>query len=100
MIDRLEATVKRYNEITSELSKPEVIQDIKKMTELSREQTRLTETVELYGRYKQDLVILIHEKEQTVEALDGIITVLKARGYKILPITEDTEAMNFWKKNL
>ena len=54
----------------------------------------------LYGRYKQDLVILIHEKEQTVEALDGIITVLKARGYKILPITEDTEAMNFWKKNL
>ena len=54
----------------------------------------------LYGRHKQDLVILIHEKEQTVEALDGIITVLKARGYKILPITEDKEAMNFWKKNL
>ena len=55
MIDRLEATVKRYEEITSELSKPEIVQDIKKMTELSREQTRLTETVELYKKYKQVL---------------------------------------------
>ena len=53
MIDRLEATLKRYNEIISELSTPEVIQDIKKMTELSREQTRLTETVELYKKYKK-----------------------------------------------
>ena len=55
MIDRLEATVKRYEEITNELSKPEIVQDIKKMTELSREQTRLTETVELYTKYKQVL---------------------------------------------
>ncbi len=54
----------------------------------------------LYGRNKEDLVILMHEKEQTVEALDGIIKVLKERGYRILPITEDIEAMNFWSKNL
>ena len=26
--------------------------------------------------------------------------VLKERGYRILPITEDKEAMNFWSKNL
>lgn len=54
----------------------------------------------LYGRNKEDLVILMHEKEQTVEALEGIIIVLKERGYRILPITEDKEAMNFWSKNL
>lgn len=54
----------------------------------------------LNGRNKDDLVILMHEKEQTVEALEGIIKVLKERGYEILPITEDTEAMNFWSKNL
>ena len=42
----------------------------------------------------------MHEKEQTVEALEGIIMVLKERGYQILPITEDKEAMNFWSKNL
>ena len=63
MIDRLEATVKRYDEITNELSKPEIIQDIKKMTELSREQTRLTETVELYKRYKQVLSGIEEAKE-------------------------------------
>lgn len=54
----------------------------------------------LNGRNKEDLVLLMHEKEQTVEALDGIIKVLKERGYKILPITEDTEVMNFWNENL
>ena len=55
MIDRLEATVKRYEEITDELSKPDIVQDIKKMTELSKEQTRLSETVDLYTKYKQVL---------------------------------------------
>ena len=32
MIDRLEATLKRYNEINDELSNPDVFSDIKKMT--------------------------------------------------------------------
>ena len=54
----------------------------------------------LHGRNKEDLVILMHEKEQTVDALELIIIVLKERGYRILPITEDKEAMNFWSKNL
>lgn len=63
MIDRLEATVKRYDDITVELSKPEIIQDIKKMTELSKEQTRLSETVELYKKYKQVLVVIDEAKE-------------------------------------
>lgn len=63
MIDRLDATVKRYEEITNELSKPEIVQDIKKMTELSKEQTRLTETVELYTKYKQVLSGIEEAKE-------------------------------------
>ena len=69
MIDRLEATLKRYNEIISELSTPEVIQDIKKMTELSREQTRLTETVELYKKYKK-LVENIEEDKELLKDLE------------------------------
>ena len=36
MIDRLEATLKRYNEIGEELASPEIISDIKKMTLLSK----------------------------------------------------------------
>lgn len=54
----------------------------------------------LNGRNKDELVLLVHEKAQTVEALDGIIKILKERGYEIIPITEDEEAMNFWRKNL
>ena len=52
MIDRLEATLKRYNDIKEELAKPEVISDIKKMMELSKEQTRLEPLVEAYTKYK------------------------------------------------
>lgn len=69
MIDRLEATLKRYNDISNELSDPSIVSDIKKMTELSREQTRLGSIVEVYLRYKKVLEgieedkELIHDKE-------------------------------------
>jgi len=53
MIERLEAINSKYQEITNELSSPEVISDIKKMTELSKEQTRLGVIVEVYSKYKQ-----------------------------------------------
>ncbi len=62
MIDRLEATLKRYNDISLELLKPEVIQDIKKMTELSKEQTRLSEVVDLYKKYKKILENIDEDK--------------------------------------
>lgn len=53
-----------------------------------------------YGRNKSKLVILIHEKQQTVDALDSMIRVLKERGYKIMPITEDIEPHNYWNKTM
>lgn len=53
-----------------------------------------------YARDKRNLVLLMHEKEQTVNALDPMIKVLKERGYTIMPITEKTEPRNFWEKNL
>ena len=36
MIDRLEAIVTRFNEINEELSSPSIVNDIRKMTELSK----------------------------------------------------------------
>lgn len=63
MIDRLEAILNRYNEISEELSKSEIVSDIKKMTELSREQTRLEETVNLYQHYKKVLESIEEDKE-------------------------------------
>ena len=70
MIDRLEAIVRRYHQIESELSRPEVVSDHEQVTRLAREQRSLRETVETYTVYKrarQDLEsardLLRHEKD-------------------------------------
>ena len=63
MINRLEAILKRYNEIKEELSSPEIVSDIRKMTELSKEQTRLEKTVNIYEEYKQVLEDIEAAKE-------------------------------------
>ena len=54
MIDRLEATLEKYNSLTEELSKPEVLSDVKKMTSLSKEQASLADIIEKYKEYKKD----------------------------------------------
>jgi len=66
VINRLETILNRYNEISNELSSPEVINDIKKMTELSKEQRRLTATVEIYKKYK----IVLSDIETAKEMLN------------------------------
>ena len=65
MINRLEAIGKRYDEIANELSNPSVVSDIKKMTELSKEQRRLTPIVEIYKKYKKALDDIETAKEMT-----------------------------------
>ena len=52
-----------------------------------------------YGREREEIVILMHEKEQTVNALNDTIKILKERGYTILPITESISPKNFWIGN-
>ena len=52
MIDRLDVIEKRYDTINELLTQPEVVSDIKKLTELSKEQKGLEKTVELYREYK------------------------------------------------
>ena len=63
MIDRLELTEKRYNEIQELLISPEVISDIKKSRELSIEASNLEDIVECYKKYKQILSDLEEAKE-------------------------------------
>ena len=53
MNNRLVAVENRYNEIANELAKPEIVSDIKKMTELSKEQRRLSPIVDIYKKYKK-----------------------------------------------
>ena len=52
MIERLETIEKKYNELSEELMKPEVISDIKKTLELTKEQASLRESYEIYQDYK------------------------------------------------
>ena len=53
MIERLESIEAKYNEITKELTTPEVLNNVKTLTELSKKQSSLEETVTLYKRYKE-----------------------------------------------
>ncbi len=55
MIERLNAIEERYEEINKLLMDPEVVSDIKKLTELSKEQRSIEETVTVYRKYKSTL---------------------------------------------
>ena len=52
MIERLKSIEEKYNEITKELTKPETLNNVKLLTELSKKQSSLEETVTLYKKYK------------------------------------------------
>ena len=82
MIDRLEATLKRYNDITQELSDPSIVSNIKKMTELSKEQTRLEEIVNVYKRYKEVLNGIEEDKELVHDSELGDIAKEELASYE------------------
>jgi peptidoglycan/xylan/chitin deacetylase (PgdA/CDA1 family) len=61
---------------------------------------QIVSNVLYYGRKHDELILLFHEREQTLDALSSSIKVLKSRGYTILPISENMIEKNFWKDNL
>lgn len=63
MIERLENIEKKYNDISLELMKPEVISDIKKTLSLTKEQASLRDAYEIYGQYKNVLKDIEAAKE-------------------------------------
>lgn len=63
MLDHLEAIEERYNDISQELTKPEVLSDIKKTTQLSKELREMEEIVICYRKYKKILSDLEDTKE-------------------------------------
>jgi len=72
MIDRLDRMVKRYNEISEELMSPDILKNISKMTELSKEQRSLEAVVNLYAEYKEvkstiaDLKEMSHDEDKEI----------------------------------
>ena len=53
MIERLEATLEKYNQLEQELTKTEVLSDVKKTREYSKEMASLEDIVNCYKRYKK-----------------------------------------------
>ncbi len=53
MKERLQAIEEKYNELSKELSNPEVLSDIKKTLALTKQQASLKDAYEAYMKYKQ-----------------------------------------------
>ena len=63
MIERLETIEKNYNELTETLMQPEVISDIKKTLQITKEQASLKEIYDAYLEYKKIISDLEDAKE-------------------------------------
>ncbi|HEY7294081.1 MAG TPA: peptide chain release factor 1, partial [Dehalococcoidia bacterium] len=53
MWERLEEIVRRYEQLTAEMARPEVAADYARYQELAKEQSQLEDTVALYRRYQK-----------------------------------------------
>ena len=65
MIERLEATLAKYQELETELTKPEVLSDINKTRKYSKELSDLEDIVNCYKKYKKVLEGIEEAKEMT-----------------------------------
>ena len=63
MLERLDTIEKRYNEINDILMNPEIISNVKKTLELTKEQATLKEAYEVYQEYKKVLSGIDESKE-------------------------------------
>ena len=63
MIERLEATLKKYNDLEQELTKSEVLSDIEKTKQYSKEMASLEDIVTCYKKYKKVLEDIADTKE-------------------------------------
>ncbi len=77
MIDRLESIKHRYDELNTLLMDPEIITNVKKLTELSREQSHLQPVVDLFEEYKATLSTIEDLKEMAKEDDPDIIEMAK-----------------------
>jgi peptide chain release factor 1 len=70
VFERLSAVEERYEELTNLLCDPDVINDTKRLRELSKEQASLEETVTVYREYKAVYTQLEDAKAMLEEKLD------------------------------
>ena len=66
MIERLNEIEQKYEDLGTELTKPETLQDVELLTKLSKEQRKLEETVLTYRKYK-NVIENIKEDEELLK---------------------------------
>lgn len=67
LADKLTPFINRYNELGEMLSSPDIISDIKKMTQLSKEQSSLEDIVNKAKEYKSLLAQIVEAKEMLAD---------------------------------
>ncbi|ALA98508.1 peptide chain release factor 1 [Spiroplasma kunkelii CR2-3x] len=97
-IEQLETMLKRWNLINEELTKPEIVNYVKKLTSLAKEEAQLEETVALYLNYKNVLnnineAKLILETEKDYELIELAKEELKISEIRKEQLTTELKVM-------
>ncbi|RST77062.1 peptide chain release factor 1 [Siminovitchia acidinfaciens] len=71
MFDRLQSVEDRYEKLNELLSDPEIVSDSEKLREYSKEQSSISETVEVYREYKEAKSEYDDAKEMLDDKLDA-----------------------------
>ena len=91
MIDRLETIQKRYDEINEILMDPSIANDVKKMTEVTKEQASLENVYNLYQEYKRTRDGIEEAKELLKENDEDIVEMAKMELEELEPKFEALE---------
>ena len=73
MLERLQTIEEKYEQLTEELMKPEVLSDIKKTLALTKAQASLKESYDVYQEYKKVLENIESSKEMVSDPELGIL---------------------------
>lgn len=91
MLDRLQSLEDRYNKLNELLSDPDVISDIDKLREYSKEQSDLEDVVQAYRQYTEVTTELKDAKEMLEDDLDEEMTEMTKM--EISELTERKEEL-------
>ena len=94
MFERLDLIEEKYNKLLTDLTSPEIVGNIKKVTEISKEISEIEEIVKSYREYKNLLIeeennkLLLEDKDM-VELVEEELNNIKISKEKILTYLEE-----------
>lgn len=91
MLEKLVGIEQRYDELEQLISDPEVMMDYTKVVEYSKERSSLSEIVEQYKIYKQQIQQLAEAKQMLDEESDPEINAMAKE--EVVRLTASTEAL-------